>query len=242
MKARSTHFLSGIFLILLGVLFLLRTMGYVWLDEEYTVSAVFFSAGVVLLLAYFVFQKKIWTLILGGLGVFIGAAITIDESRVLPDESIGAIFFLITGLIFLDALRKSKRNWWALIPGGFCFIIAAHILLDMNWWLPDEYHGVIFFGGMGLIFGIIYLLKDATLNLDWAKYPSIVSFVFAGLVMFTVDFRDVFSRFIFPLILILVGTLILLKSLRKQELAVKDKKTSELDKQKEDADKTQQTS
>ena len=215
MKPRASHFLSGMFLVLVGVLFLLRTLGYVWFDEEYTVAVVFFSAGVVLLLAYYVFHKRLWTLILGAIGVFVGAAVFVDESRVLPNEAIGIFFFVITGLVFLDALRQGKRNWWALIPGGFCLIFAAHILLDMSWWLPGEYHGVIFFGGVGLIFGIIYLLKDKTLKLDWAKYPSLISFLLALLVMLTVDFRDRFNRFVFPVILIAVGIFVLVKSLQK---------------------------
>lgn len=234
MKAHSTQFLIGIFLILLGVFFLLSTTGVIRWEEEYSVSVVFFSVGIVLLLAYYLFQKKIWTLILGGLGLFIGSAIYLDESRILPEASIGMILFLLIGLVFLNTLRQGKQKWWAIIPGGFCLIISAHILLDMCWWLPDEYHGVLFFGGSGLIFGIVYLLKDEKYELDWAKYPSIIAFIIAGLVMLAVDFEDIFSRVIFPLALIVVGALILFKSVKKHGLIEAEKQEEALDQKEED--------
>ena len=226
MKVHSTNFLIGIFLIVLGALFLLSTFGHLHVDEEYTMAIIFFSAGIVLLIAYFLFRKKIWALILGAVGLFIGSAIYIDSSRILPDEAIGIVLFIILGLVFFNALRGGKRNWWAIIPGGFSFIIAAHIFLNMKWWITDDYHGVIFFGGSGLIFGIIYLLKDEKYNLDWAKYPCIISFIIASIVLFAIDVGDLFSRLIFPVILIALGALILYKSLKKQEaLPVEEKPT-----------------
>ena len=85
----------------------------------------------------------------------------------------------------------------------------------MYWWIPDDYHGVVFFGGASLIFGIIYLLRDDTYNLDWAKYPSIIAFVIAGIIMLALDFEDAFSRFFFPVILIGLGTIIFFQALKK---------------------------
>ena len=218
MKVHSTNFLIGVFLILIGVLFLTSTLGPLRIEEEYTWAILFFSAGLVMILAHFLFDKKVWTLILGGISMFIGTAIFIDESRILPGDSIGILFFVIAGIIFLSALRHGKPYWWTLIPGGFCLIVAAHILMDMNWWIPDEYHAVIFFGGSGLLFGIIYLLKDDTYRLDWAQYPSIIAFTIAGIVMLAADSRDIISRFIFPLILILLGSYVVFKSVHKQSL------------------------
>lgn len=215
MKNQSTQLLIGVFLILLGALFLASTLGRFSWDEEYNVAVVFFAAGIVLLLAHFFFEKKLWTLILGGAGLFIGGAIFIDESRIFPDDTIGIILFVLTGLIFLSALRFGKKNWWAVIPGGFCLVIASHILFDMNYWMPDDYHGIVFFGGAGLIFGIIYLLKDDEYKLDWAKYPSIIAFVIAAIILLAMDFKDAFSRFVFPAILIGSGTIVLLKALKK---------------------------
>ena len=217
MKVNSTNFLFGIFLIILGVFFILSTAFDFRLEDAYIVALVFFSLGVVLLLAYFIFQNKLWTLITGIASLFIASAVYVHESQVLPDDAIGALLFVLIGLAFLTALRGGKKNWWAIIPAGFSFMFAAHVIIDMSWWNADRYHGVVFFAGVGVIFGIIYLLKDKTYELDWAKYPSIIAFIFAVLVLFTVEAGEYLGRLILPLILMGIGALIIRKALRDAE-------------------------
>ena len=215
MKPNASQVLLGVFLILAGAFFLLASLTDMIVEEEMSFAVIIFTAGIVLLVAHFVFNKKLWTLILGTVGLFIGTAIFIDESRILPNDSIGLILFVLTGLIFLSSLRFGKKNWWTIIPGGFCLVIAAHILFEMYWWIPGDYHGVVLFGGAGLIFGINYLLRDDTYKLDWAKFPSIIAFVIAGIIMLALDFEDIFSRFVFPAILVGLGTIILFQALKK---------------------------
>ncbi len=219
MKVSPSHFLGGIFLILLGALLLASSMGYLYLDDELTVSAVFASAGAVMLLAFFFFKAGGWALILGSISLFTGAAIYIDTTRILPDEGIGVVLFVLAGLVFLSALRGGKKNWWAIIPGGGCLVLAGNILLEILLWRSEQYHGVVFFGGIGLIFGIIYLLKDKTYRLGWAKYPSLVGFGMAALILVTVDFRDTFSQYIFPALLITGGILLIAGSARRARAA-----------------------
>ena len=218
MKVNATNFLFGIFLIILGVFFILGTAFDFRLDEAYVVALVFGAIGIVLLLAYFVFKNKIWSLITGAGALFIAAAIVISESNILPEESIGALLFLLIGLAFLTALRQGKRNWWAIIPAGFSFMFAVHILIDMNWWDMQRYHGVVFFAGVGLIFGVLYLIRDSQYRLEWAKYPSIIAFIFAVIVFLTVDAGDFMSRLILPLILMGIGALIISRALRETEI------------------------
>lgn len=217
-KAQSNHFLIGLFLIILGALLLLNSIGRISLDEENVMSIIFFSGGAVLIAAHFLYKKELWTLIAGSCGVFIGSAIYIGESQVLPDEIIGAILFVIIALLFFNALRAGRKNWWALIPGGFCLIIAVHIFLDTMWWIPDEYHGIAFFIGGGVIFGIIYFLRDETYKLDWAKYPAIILFSIGGLILLTADFSNTFSRFLFPVIIIGAGALLVYHATKKRKL------------------------
>lgn len=212
MKVSPSHFLGGIFFIILGTLLLADSLGYIWLNGELTVSAVFASAGIVLLISHLFFKSGAWALILGSVSLFVGSAIYIERTHILPNEGIGMVLFILAGLVFLSALKGGKKNWWALIPGGGCMILAGNILLEILLWRAERYHGVIFFGGIGLIFGIIYLLKDKTYKLGWAKYPSLIGFGFAAMIMLTVDFRDDFSRFIFPALLIIIGAILISSS------------------------------
>ncbi|MFC1502462.1 hypothetical protein ACFL6A_03520 [bacterium] len=221
MKVHSTNFLFGIFLVLIGAFFLLTTLGKLDITEEYSVSIFFASAGIVLILAYILFHQKLWTLIVGAICFFIGSAVFIEESRILPDESIGALLFIIMGILFLTALLKGKKNWWAVLPGGFSFILAGHVLIEMSWRIPHEYHGVLFLGGWGLIFGIVYLLKDDTYHLNWAKYPCIVLLILAAFALFSVDLDNFMSRLIVPIIMIAIGGYVVFRAIQKEKLLTK---------------------
>lgn len=217
MQTQSNSFLAGLFLILLGALFLIGTLGLVDIQEEIAVSFVFVTAGLVLLLAHILFRKPLWTLIVGVSSVFIGLAIFISETRAIPDSTIGALFFILAGAVFLSGLRTGKRNWWVIIPGGYCFVFAGHVILDALVRRADTYHGVWFFAGSGLIFGTLYFMKDSENPLDWAKFPGLISLIIAGLVMMTGNFSDFFSRVLFPAMLILAGAWVIFRSIQKAE-------------------------
>ncbi|GEM_PF-1258740 len=246
MKIYSKAVLWGIFLILLGLFLLMTSLRIIPTNEGIAVSAIFVSTGIVLVIAYYLYKEKLWALILGMISFFIGSSVYIDESRGLPDRLIGMVFFILTALVFLNGLREGKKNWWVIIPGGFSLVFAAHILADVLWWIPDEYHGVIFFGGAGIIFGVVYLLKDKMYDLDWAKYPSIISFIIMGIILLSIDFDDIFSKLIFPLVLIMIGVLIILKSLKSRESiaeqikskTVQEKKKERKGKKNSDQEKT----
>ncbi len=230
MKVKSTNFLFGIFLVILGGLFLLNTFNIFFIDSSITVAAFFLAGGLVFLLAYFLFKKSLWTLIVGVIGLFTGAAIYIDRTHNLPEDLIPITLFVLTGLTFLNALRYGKKNWWAIIPGGYCFIFAAHVAIDMVWLRVDDLHGIVFFLGTGVIFGIIYLLKNHKFDLDWAKYPSIISFLIGIIVLLSSNVSHLFNRFMFPVILIFIGGLLLYKSFPKGPKKIKIKKKEKREK------------
>ncbi|MEJ2627614.1 MAG: hypothetical protein P8078_03535 [bacterium] len=237
MKVKSTNFLFGVFLVILGCLFLLHAFDIVFIDSSVTVIAFFLAAGLVFLLAYLLFKKGLWTLIVGMISLFIGAAIYIDRTHYLPDGLIPISLFVLTGLTFLNALRFGRKNWWALIPGGYCFIFAAHVVIDMLWLRIDDLHGIVFFLGTGLIFGIIYLLKNKKFDLDWAKYPSIIAFLIGFILLLSSKISHLFNRFLFPAILIFIGILLLFKSFPKgpkKEKIKKEKKVKKKEKKKKE--------
>ena len=231
MKVNSTNFLIGVFLILLGGFFLLGTLTDLRIREEIVLASIIFVTGVVMLLSHIFFDRKLWTLIMGCSGIFIGSAITIEEWRLLPSESISMILFILVGLVFLSGLRKGKKNWWALIPGGFSIVIAGSIFLDMQRFISDAYIGVLLFAGMGIIFGILFLMRDEEYNLDWAKYPSLVGFILSAIIVLTIDFRDMFSRYLFPILLIAIGIFILVRSLARSRERIEPSESTDVEPQ-----------
>ncbi|MCK5145789.1 hypothetical protein KAR48_03485 [bacterium] len=215
MNPKPTPFLFGLFFILFGGFLLLGTTGIVQIDEEITVASIFAIAGLVMIQAHFLQKKPIWMLIVGGISLFIGTAVFIENTRIIPEESIGVLLFVIAAAIFLLQLRKGKEAWWAIIPGGFCLVMAGHVLLSLTMWHPEELHGALFFGGMGAIFGIIYLLKDENYNLGWAKWPALSALIMSAFILF-VNNDQTIGKLFFPLILIFFGGIILFKSMHRQ--------------------------
>lgn len=213
MKPRANSFLWGVFLVCLGALFLLNSFGFMDIDEETGMAVMFFSGGLVLLIAFFLFKKKLWTLILGSAGVFIGLAIFIEATRIVPEEYVGVSLFVLVALVFLSSLKSGRKNWWAIIPAGYSLSIAGHILLDLSWHSSGLLHSVIVFGGTGLIFGVIYLLKNEEHHLGWAKYPAGISLAVCALILFGAGFNDLVSRFFLPLMLVGGGVMLLIRSL-----------------------------
>ena len=216
MKARPLNLLIGAFLVLAGIAFLLDSLGTISLDTEYVFALLFLGAGVVLLAAHFFFRYRAWAAIVGGICLFIGAAIAIDHSMILPEDAVGIVLFSIVGLIFLSSLRHGKKNWWAVIPGVFCLILAAEVALDIIGWRAEQYQGVVFLAGLGLMFGIVYFLKDKTHNLGWAKYPSLVFWILAVLAWAGSDISDPVERFLLPTLLMGFGGWLIVRSLKKK--------------------------
>jgi len=216
MKARPSNFLIGVLLVLAGIAFLLNSLGYVSLDEEYVFALLLLCAGVVLVAAHFLLHYRVWAAIVGGVCIFIGAAIGVEHSMILPEEALGIVLFGIAGLLFLSALRQGRKNWWAVIPGVFCLILAAEVALDIIGWRAEHYQGVVFMAGLGVMFGIIYFLKDGTHNLGWARYPSLVFWILAVLAWVGSDINDPLERFIFPAILVALGGWLVVRSLKQK--------------------------
>ncbi len=223
MQKYSLNLVFGCILILLGALFLANNMGYLYLHDELIAASVFLVAGAVFLIAYLFDRKKIWAMIVGLAGLFIGGAIYVEESRIWPEESIGILFLALTGLAFLNVFRLGRKNWWAIIPGGMSFVFAAVVYIESFTWLAEEYIGVMILGGLGLIFTIIYLLKNEEFKLSWAKYPAWICSSIAFMILFFSGLRDSFSDVVVPAVFVVVGGILIYNSFKKKNGDSNDK-------------------
>ncbi len=91
---------------------------------------------------------------------------------------IWALLFAAGGLVFLYLfLTERTRYWWAVIPGFALLGIAALIALDELFPRVGEALGsMIFLGGIGLAFWVIYFIKREHW---WAIIPGGVLFTLA---------------------------------------------------------------
>ena len=90
---------------------------------------------------------------------------------------IWSLIFAAGGLIFLYMFLTNRTQWWAIIPGFALLGLAALIALDEFFpRVGDALGGMIFLGGIGLAFWVIYFLNREHW---WAVIPGGVMFTVA---------------------------------------------------------------
>ena len=112
----------------------------------------------------------------------------------------------ILAVPFFAVYFWSKKNWWALIPAGVFTSIALGLFIEQLFHV--EFPAEIFLGGLGLTFGILWLLREKY-STDWAKYPSLALLGVAGIVLVTEETTSLVG----PVVLVVVGIAILVVSL-----------------------------
>jgi hypothetical protein len=117
-------------------------------------------------------------LLWGALLILAGVVFLLDSLQVV---SLGEYFitalFALGGLFFLSVYTGNRQQWWALIPGVVLLSLAA--LIFINQAFPNRFEnlgGVIFLGGIGLAFLLVYLTQRENW---WAVIPAGVLFTVA---------------------------------------------------------------
>jgi hypothetical protein len=81
-------------------------------------------------------------------------------------------------------LLARDEHWWAILPGGFMLVLAA-VVGASSWLQTTELLAGLLFGGLGLVFFLLYLL-DRKRRQWWALIPGSVLLVF-GLLALTAN-------------------------------------------------------
>lgn len=155
-----------------------------------------------------------WALIPGGvMGIL--AAVTLLSAAV-GGEVIAAGFFLGLGLIFVGLyfaeIDGQRHNWWALIPAGALFSLAAVVTLSV--YGQGAAAGAALFLGLGLTFGVLYLLRGPARPLGWAWIPALALLAF-GFFILAVAGEPIYGRLFWPLALIVAGLALVARTWRR---------------------------
>ncbi|MBN1886419.1 MAG: hypothetical protein JW850_00450 [Thermoflexales bacterium] len=198
--------------ILLGVSAVIYMSAVLNLPGEWAGSLMVFSVGLPFLLIYAVQASRghkdyWWALIPGGILTFI--AIVIAATSRLPGEVIGTLVMWGVALPFLGVyLTERQKNRWALIPAGILLVIGAIPALVLATQSPNVLGGV-FFLGLALVFGLIYVVGRGSGESDWAVYPAaILAIIGIGIVLFGQSW--------WPLVLVGAGVALLVRALRSR--------------------------
>lgn len=205
----------GIILLLVGLAFLLWNFGvFAGLSgvAEPVIAGLFALAGLGFLAAYLVKRHEWWRIIPGFMLLAVGGIIFLT-TRAVADIWLGAVLLVGLALAFAVVYFSDRRErWWALIPSGALVVTVIVVLLSTSN-LAQPYLGAILFGGLGLVFLLIYALAPERPKLRWALIPAAVLLVM-GLVSLAAGVRqsspaaEQWVR-LWPILLIGLGVLLL---------------------------------
>ncbi len=213
MKKLSTKTLlpivGGILLITLGVMFLLNNLGIIMLVWEFLMGPLFALGGLIFVLVFILNRREWWALIPGFVLMGIGLIIFMGQlSSATADQWSGSVFLGFLGLAFALIYITHRDNWWAVIPGGVLLTLAVVSLLEDGGTLS----GVVFFAGLALTFGLVYILPKPGGKLTWALYPAGILALIGVLVALG---ASNLTDFVLPLVLLLVGGYFIFRALKK---------------------------
>lgn len=196
--------------ILLGVSAVIYMSAVLNAPGEWAGSLMVFSVGLPFLLIYAVQasrgRKDYWWALIPG-GILTCTAIAIAATSRLPGEVIGTLIMWGIALPFLGIyLADRQKNRWALIPGGILLAIGAMPALALATQSPNLLGGV-FFLGLALVFGLIYVVGRGSGESDWAAYlAAILTVIGVGIALFGQSW--------WPLVLVGAGVALLVRALR----------------------------
>lgn len=182
----------GTLLIAIGGLLLLSNMGIIGGFGGVIGLLLLGGMGAWLLNIYYSDRRQTWLLFLGW--IMLGCA-----AATVTGTYAGAWFLGLSGIGFLQAWRDDENSWWALIPAGTFFTLAAVVLAELSvGWLGG---GTVFFAGLAATFLVLYMLPRHSQT--WALVPAVGSAVLALIVWGST------GSWILPIVLIGAGLLLL---------------------------------
>lgn len=200
---RPDRYLGGL-LIAAGILFLLRNLGFLPVARHFAVI-VLFGLGGLAFLAVFLQDRGQWWALIPGCALLSLAAVLLAESIPPLSDWDGTIFLAGMGAAFwLIRLTTGPANWWAVIPGGALWTLAATAAADRIF--HDT--SAVFFLGLAATFGLVYLLPTPSGRMRWAAYPA-AALGLLGVILVSADL----ARFIWPSALILAGLFLLYRTI-----------------------------
>lgn len=211
----------GAVLVIIGIGFLLWNLNVfenLAGTAELVVAGFFALVGLGFLVSFLMARDDWWKVIPGFALLAVGAIVFLG-TRDVPSEWIGGMLFLGLALAFAVIYAGDRQErWWALIPFGAMIIMVGIVLLS-SLDVPEELLGAALFGGMGLVFLLVYVLAQDRPQFSWTLIPATVLFIMSlmALAAFAVESSPNLEELIrwWPALLVIIGVIFLLLSLRR---------------------------
>jgi hypothetical protein len=182
-------------------------------EVRYLVAGGLGLAGVGFFGAYLTARQHWWRLIPAWTLLALAGMVLLNTLGWAMAVVQGALLFVGLALAFAHIyLLDRSGHWWAIIPGGFMLVLGGVVALSEQ--APLPLLGGLLFAGMGVVFGLVYLLGDRRRQW-WALVPATILLIF-GLFVFAHGAEEGAGLLRWwPLLLVLLGLYIGWQSTRR---------------------------
>jgi hypothetical protein len=211
MKRIDFRILIGAILISAGVLFFLQTLNILSNVWSIIWIIIFFAGSGIFFYLYLTDRRQWWAIIPAT--TFLGLAGTIIMDTFFPDKlNLGGILLLGgIGFGFFVIYLTNRDFWWAIIPGGV--LVTLGVITISEEVIADDSGGGIFFIGLAITFTLVGLLAKPRENFWWAFIPASVLFILG---VFLIGPLQSIFNYLWPIALILIGGILLIRNLRNR--------------------------
>lgn len=186
---RTGYLIWAIALAAGGLVLLLFNLGVFVAYEpllQYGLALLLGLGGLGFFASYFVERSRWWRLIPGWTLLALAGMLYLSTLETLDQRWTAILLFVGQAAAFAHIYLLDRiERWWAIIPGGFMFVLGAVIALSSRTTDPESL-GAVLFTGMGTVFLLLYLL-DRRRRPWWALIPGTVLVVFG---LFVVPIED----------------------------------------------------
>jgi hypothetical protein len=204
----NSRALWGGLLVAAGILFLLQNLGVIQFAD--IIWAILLALGGIFFLTFFITDRNNWWALIPGI-LLLDLALMVALDTFFPTfagTTGGALFLGGIGLSFLLIYLIRREFWWALIPAGALFTLAAVVVVSSLGYEVES--GGVLFLGLGLTFGLLAVLPTPEGRLTWAWIPGLVLLVMGLLV---ISAAANLINYLWPAALILGGLILVYRTL-----------------------------
>ena len=183
MKHLNRAFVWTLSLIVAGAFLLLKNLGVLdpWGDVAW--GGIFAVAGAGFLIDFAVRRDRSWRAIPGFTLLSIGAIVLLQWRGIDLGNWTGPLVLIGIALGFWAMLAAQRDSWWAVIPAGALTVVG--ILTGLGDKLSPLVWNSMLFIGLGLVFGLLYVLRLDENDTRWAAIPAAALVLYGIVTLFS---------------------------------------------------------
>jgi len=179
MKIRRHRLAWAVFFLFAGAFLLLNNLKVFREFGDGIWGGLFAVVGFGFLIWFLIDRQRTWRAIAGFPLLTIGVLLLLTWRGVNLGVWQAALVMFGVALGFWTVLLSHNENWWALIPAGVLTLMG--VLIGFQARLSEAAWLAVFFLGLAVVFGLLYLLRLGQQDTGWAGVPA-AAFLLIGVV------------------------------------------------------------